>query len=72
VAILPIVIDLVSQTPDAEMTDTVIPNPVSAESDVTDQTAPQEGTKFNLQGALPLIAIGAGALYLATRKNSKK
>jgi hypothetical protein len=68
VALIPIVIDLVSQTPDAEMTDTVIPNPVSAESDVTDQTAPQEGTKFNLQGALPLIAIGAGALYLATRK----
>jgi hypothetical protein len=72
VALIPIVIDLVSQTPDAEMTDTVIPNPVSAESDVTDQGAPQEGTKFNLQGALPLIAIGAGALYLATRKNSKK
>ena len=72
VAILPIVIDLVSQTPDSEMTDVVIPNPVSAESDVTDQAAPQEGTKFNLQGALPLIAIGAGALYLATRKNSKK
>jgi len=68
VALIPIVIDLVSQTPDAEMTDTVIPNPVSAESDVTDQGAPQEGTKFNLQGALPLIAIGAGALYLATRK----
>ena len=68
VAILPIVIDLVSQTPDSEMTDVVIPNPVSAESDVTDQAAPQEGTKFNLQGALPLIAIGAGALYLATRK----
>jgi hypothetical protein len=72
VALIPIVIDLVSQTPDAEMTDTVIPNPVSAESDVTDQGAPQEGTKFNLQGALPLIAIGAGALYLATRGNSKK
>jgi hypothetical protein len=68
VALIPIVIDLVSQTPDAEMTDTVIPNPVSAESDVTDQGAPQEGTKFNLQGALPLIAIGAGALYFATRK----
>jgi hypothetical protein len=68
VALIPIVIDLVSQTPDTEMTDTVIPNPVSAESDVTDQTAPQEGTKFDISKALPLIAIGAGALYLATRK----
>ena len=68
VALIPIVIDLVSQTPDAEMTDTVIPNPVSSESDVTDQTAPQEGTKFDISKALPLIAIGAGALYFATRK----
>jgi len=72
VALIPIVIDLVSQTPDAEMTDTVIPNPVSAESDVTDQGAPQEGTKFDISKALPLIAIGAGALYFATRGNSKK
>ena len=74
VALIPIVIDLVSQTPDAEMTDTVIPNPVSAESDVTDQTGQptQEGTKFDISKALPLIAIGAGALYFATRGNSKK
>jgi len=70
VALIPIVIDLVSQTPDAEMTDTVIPNPVSAESDVTDQGGQpvQEGTTFNLSKALPLIALGAGALYFATRK----
>jgi hypothetical protein len=70
VALIPIVIDLVSQTPDAEMTDTVIPNPVSAESDVTDGSGQpvQEGTKFDISKALPLIAIGAGALYFATRK----
>ena len=74
VALIPIVIDLVSQTPDAEMTDTVIPNPVSAESDVTDGSGQpvQEGTKFDISKALPLIAIGAGALYFATRGNSKR
>jgi hypothetical protein len=74
VALIPIVIDLVSQTPDAEMTDTVIPNPVSAESDVTDGSGQpvQEGTKFDISKALPLIAIGAGALYFATRGKSKR
>ena len=77
IALIPIVVDLVSQTPDAEMTDVIIPNPVSAETDTnsgTPGTQPetQEGTKFNFGGAIPLIALGAGALYLATRGGRKK
>jgi len=77
IALIPIVIDLVSQTPDAEMSDVIIPNPVSSETD-TDSGTPgtqpetQAGTKFNFGGAIPLIALGAGALYLATRNNRKK
>jgi hypothetical protein len=84
IALIPIVIDLVSQTPDAEMSDVIIPNPVSAETD-TDSGTPgtqpgtpgtqpgvQPGTKFNFGGAIPLIALGAGALYLATRGGKKK
>jgi hypothetical protein len=77
IALIPIVIDLVSQTPDAEMSDVIIPNPVSVETD-TDSGTPgtqpgvQPGTKFNFGGAIPLIALGAGALYLATRGGGKK
>jgi hypothetical protein len=84
IALIPIVSDLVSQTPDAEMSDVIIPNPVSAETDTnsgtpgtqpgTPGTQPgvQPGTKFNFGGAIPLIALGAGALYLATRGGGKK
>lgn len=75
IALIPIVIDLVAQTPDAEMSDVIIPNPVSAETDTGapgtqpgTQAETQPGTKFNFGGAIPLIALGAGALYLATRK----
>lgn len=65
----PVVKDLVVMTPDAEMTDVAIPNPVTPDASETQQASPEtDETSFDIKKALPMIAIAGAALYYVTRK----
>ena len=73
--IYPVVKDMVLQTPAAEETDVLVQAQVAPENDAdavpegADPVTP--GTQFNFQKALPLVAIAAAGVYLATRKKGK-
>lgn len=76
--IYPVVKDMVLQTPAAEETDVLVQAQVAPENDadaVPEGAGPagptQEGTQFDFQKALPLVAVAGAALYLATRKKRK-
>ena len=76
--IYPVVKDMVIQTPAAEETDVLVQAQVAPENDadaVPEGAGPagptQEGTQFDFQKALPLVAVAGAALYLATRKKGK-
>ena len=76
--IYPVVKDMVLQTPAAEETDVLVQAQVAPENDadaVPEGAGPagptQEGTQFDFQKALPLVAVAGAALYLATRKKGK-
>ena len=74
-AMYPVIKDMVIQTPAAEETDVLVQSQVAPENDAdavpegADPVAP--GTQFDLQKALPLVAVAGAALYLATRKKGK-
>ena len=73
--IYPVIKDMVLQTPAAEESDSLVATPgivPENDADAIPEGAPAEGTQFNFQKALPVVAIAAGALYLATRKKSKR
>jgi hypothetical protein len=73
-ALYPVVRDMVAQTPDSEESDNLVATPgivPENDADAIPEGAPAEGTQFNFQKALPVVALAAGALYLATRKGGK-
>jgi hypothetical protein len=79
VALIPIVIDLVNQTPASDETESVQTAPIQAEPDpgatpgATPGTTPgatQTGTQFDFSRALPFV-IGAAGLYLLTKRKGK-
>jgi len=73
--IYPVVKDMVLQTPAVEETDVLVQAQVSPENDadsVPEGAGPtKEGTQFDFQKALPLVAIAAAGVYFATRKKRK-
>jgi hypothetical protein len=76
-AMYPVIKDMVIQTPAVEETDVLVQTPgIVAENDAdavpegADPVTP--GTQFNFQKALPLVAIAAAGVYLATRKKGRK
>lgn len=74
--IYPVVKDMVLQTPATEETDVLVQTPgIVAENDadaVPEGAGPVvPGTQFDFQKALPLVAIAAAGVYLATRKKRK-
>jgi hypothetical protein len=74
--IYPVVKDMVLQTPAAEETDILVQAQVAPENDadaVPEGAGPvTPGTQFDFQKALPLVAIAAAGVYLATRKKGRK
>ena len=75
--IYPVVKDMVLQTPAVEETDVLVQTPgIVAENDadaVPEGAGPvTPGTQFDFQKALPLVAIAAAGVYLATRKKGRK
>ena len=75
-AMYPVIKDMVIQTPAVEETDVLVQTPgIVAENDadaVPEGAGPvTPGTQFNFQKALPLVAIAAAGVYLATRKKGK-
>jgi hypothetical protein len=73
--IYPVVKDMVIQTPAVEETDVLVQAQVAPENDadaVPEGAGPvTPGTQFDFQKALPLVAIAAAGVYLATRKKRK-
>ena len=75
-AMYPVIKDMVIQTPAVEETDVLVQTPgIVAENDadaVPEGAGPvTPGTQFDFQKALPLVAIAAAGVYLATRKKRK-
>jgi hypothetical protein len=63
-ALYPTVIEMVKQTPAAEITDGTLPTPPPT----TPPAFEGDSTSFNFSTILPIIAIGGAVLYFATKK----